>query len=51
MVNAFCAVVAMVFAFVMTYIIATVINKVMGLRVSEDEEYVGLDICQHGERA
>ncbi|MEI7650248.1 MAG: ammonium transporter [Methanomicrobiales archaeon] len=51
MVNAFCAVVAMVFAFVMTYVIATVINKVMGLRVSEDEEYVGLDICQHGERA
>ena len=51
MVNAFCAVAAMVFAFVMTYIIATIINHAIGLRVSEDEEYVGLDICQHGERA
>jgi Amt family ammonium transporter len=23
----------------------------MGLRVTEDEEYVGLDISQHGEKA
>jgi len=25
--------------------------KTLGLRVSEEEEYVGLDISQHGERA
>jgi ammonium transporter, Amt family len=44
------AVVVMVFAFGITYIIAWVIDRVIGLRVSEDEEYVGLDLSQHGER-
>jgi Amt family ammonium transporter len=50
-VNTLCAVVALVFAFVMTYCIAFVIDRTLGMRVTEDEEYVGLDICQHGERA
>jgi Amt family ammonium transporter len=50
-VNTICAVAAMVFAFVMTYGIAFVIDHTLGMRVTEDEEYVGLDICQHGERA
>lgn len=43
------ATVAMLYAFVMTYIIAVAVDKVMGLRVTEEEEYVGLDISQHGE--
>ena len=42
-------VVAMGYAFVVTYIIAKAVDKVMGLRVDEKEEYVGLDISQHGE--
>ncbi len=42
---------ALVYAFVMTYILAKVVDAVMGLRVTEDEEYVGLDISQHGEKA
>lgn len=42
---------ALVYAFVMTYILAKIVDKVMGLRVTEDEEYVGLDISQHGEKA
>jgi len=25
------------------------VDKTMGLRVTEEEEYVGLDISQHGE--
>ncbi len=41
---------AVIYAFVITYILAVVIDKTMGLRVSEEEEYVGLDISQHGER-
>lgn len=41
--------VAMVYAFVVTYILAKIVDKVMGLRVDEKEEYVGLDISQHGE--
>ena len=40
---------AMIYAFVVTYILATVVDKVMGLRVTDEEEYVGLDISQHGE--
>jgi Amt family ammonium transporter len=39
------------FAFVMTWIIGKAVNLLVGLRVSADEEMVGLDISQHGERA
>lgn len=42
---------ALIYAFVMTYILARIVDSVMGLRVTEDEEYVGLDIAQHGEKA
>jgi len=41
---------AVVYAFIVTYVLAVVIDKTMGLRVTEEEEYVGLDISQHGER-
>jgi len=41
---------ALVYAFVVTLVLAYVIDKTIGLRVSEEEEYVGLDISQHGER-
>jgi Amt family ammonium transporter len=44
------AVAAVVYAFVITYILAVIVDKTIGLRVSEEEEYVGLDISQHGER-
>jgi len=42
---------SVIYAFVLTYILAKIVDEVMGLRVSEDEEYVGLDIAQHGEKA
>ncbi len=45
------AFVAMGYAFGMTYLIAKVVDRVIGLRVSEEEEYVGLDLAQHGESA
>jgi Amt family ammonium transporter len=41
---------AVIYAFVITYILAVIIDKTIGLRVTEEEEYVGLDISQHGER-
>jgi Amt family ammonium transporter len=50
-INTLDAFVAVIYAFVVTYILAVIVNKTIGLRVSEDEEYVGLDISQHGERA
>jgi Amt family ammonium transporter len=40
-----------VFAFGMTWILGKIVDVVMGLRVNETEESVGLDISQHGERA
>lgn len=43
--------VVVVFSFVVTYVLAKVIDKVWGLSVSETEEQVGLDISQHGEEA
>jgi Amt family ammonium transporter len=49
LIQLFDASVAMIYAFVMTYILAIIIDKTMGLRVTEEEEYVGLDISQHGE--
>ncbi len=39
------------FAFGVTFVLAKVLNAIMGLRVSEKEEAVGLDISMHGERA
>jgi len=49
MANVIGAVFVMIFSFVVTYALAMLIDKTMGLRVSEDEEYVGLDLSQHGE--
>jgi Amt family ammonium transporter len=40
-----------IYAFTVTYIVAKVIDAVIGLRVREEEEDVGLDISQHGEKA
>jgi len=39
------------YSFVATVIILKVLDLVMGLRVSEEEELAGLDVSQHGERA
>jgi len=50
LINGISALAALVFSFVITYIIAIVIDRTIGLRVSSDEEYVGIDISQHGER-
>jgi Amt family ammonium transporter len=43
--------VVVLFALSMTYGIARVLDLQLGLRVTENEEEVGLDISQHGERA
>jgi len=39
-----------VYSFVVTAAILKVLDLVMGLRVTEDEEELGLDVTQHGER-
>ena len=39
------------YSFVVTFGLARIIDAVMGLRVRDDEESVGLDISQHGEGA
>jgi Amt family ammonium transporter len=43
--------VSWVFAFVGTFVILKVVDLTMGLRVSTEEERIGLDITQHEERA
>ncbi|MFI4867836.1 MAG: ammonia channel protein, partial [Steroidobacterales bacterium] len=40
----------LVWSFVMSLIILKVIDLVIGLRVTADEEREGLDLTQHGER-
>lgn len=44
-------VVVAMYAFIVTLIIVKVIDLTLGLRVTEEEEYVGLDISQHKEIA
>jgi Amt family ammonium transporter len=39
------------FAFVVTFLLATVLNKVMPLRVTEEHEHTGLDQALHAEQA
>ncbi len=41
----------MIYSFGLTWVLAKLIDKFIGLRVTEEEEYVGLDLSQHGERA
>ena len=41
--------VILVYSFVMTYGIFKVLEKTMGLRVTEEQEVMGLDLSQHGE--
>ena len=36
---------------VMTFIILQIVKATVGLRVSDEEEFVGLDLTEHGERA
>ena len=43
------ACVTALFAFGMTYLLAWIVDKTIGFRVTEEEEYVGLDISLHGE--
>jgi Amt family ammonium transporter len=40
-----------IYSFVMTLILFKVLDKTMGLRVTDSEEIEGLDIAQHGEKA
>jgi Amt family ammonium transporter len=42
---------AALFAFVVTFILAKILDAIFGLSVSTKEEEVGLDISEHGERA
>ena len=44
-------IVTIVFCFGSTYILATLLNWSIGLRVNAMEEEVGLDISSHGERS
>ena len=43
--------IAVVFSFVATWIILKVLDKIMGLRVSDERETSGLDATEHGEIA
>jgi Amt family ammonium transporter len=45
------AVLAVVFAFGVTWVLATVLGKLMGWRVPTEVEVSGIDLAEHGERA
>mgnify|MGYP000138427199 CR=1 FL=1 len=42
---------AAVFAFVVTFLLAKILDAIFGLSVSDKAEEVGLDVSEHGERA
>jgi Amt family ammonium transporter len=43
--------IAAVYAFIFTYLMLIIINKITPVKVSEEEEMVGLDVTLHGEKA
>jgi Amt family ammonium transporter len=45
------ALLAIAVSFGVTFVLAKVLDAIMGLRVSEPEELVGLDVSEHAERA
>jgi Amt family ammonium transporter len=50
MIQLYGTLITIVFTAVMTFIILKIVDMVMGLRVSEEQEREGLDIALHGER-
>jgi Amt family ammonium transporter len=50
-IQAVAVLISVVFAFVGTFVILKLVDGMMGLRVSEEEERMGLDLSQHEERA
>ena len=50
-VQALAAGVTVVFTFAVTWLIATAIDRTIGLRVSPEDESRGLDLSQHAESA
>lgn len=50
-IQALAVLISVVFAFVGTFVILKLVDGVMGLRVSEEQERMGLDLSQHDERA
>ena len=44
-------IIAIAFSFIATYIIAVVLDRIIGLRVNDSEENQGLDSSLHGEQA
>jgi hypothetical protein len=50
-VQALAAAVAAMFSFVGTFVLLQVVNGLVGLRVSREDEMTGLDLSQHEERA
>jgi Amt family ammonium transporter len=50
-VQALAALLSIAFAFSVTFVLTKLLSRFMGLRVTDNEEEVGLDISEHGERA
>jgi Amt family ammonium transporter len=41
--------ITIVYSFIVSFVLLKIVDLVMGLRVSEDEERIGLDLTQHHE--
>jgi Amt family ammonium transporter len=39
------------YSFIVTFVLLKILDMTMGIRVTEDDEELGLDVTQHGERA
>jgi len=48
-VQALAAGVILVYSFVVTWFLLKVLDRIMGLRVADEHEFMGLDLSQHGE--
>jgi len=48
-VQALSVLVAWIYSFAVTWVLLKLLDRVMGLRASEDDESLGLDLSQHGE--
>ncbi|MFM9906302.1 MAG: ammonium transporter, partial [Nitrospiraceae bacterium] len=50
-IQAMAVLISVVFSFVGTFVLLKLVDELMGLRVSETEERIGLDLTQHDERS
>jgi Amt family ammonium transporter len=51
LIQGFCAVICIFYSILMTFVIYKIVDRFVGMRVSRNDEIIGLDLTQHKEQS